>query len=206
MDQVLSAPCEKPGWGTRLGLALLFAALGASAPCEGIRVEPKVVGQSRGQDGPTAVLQFAIGEASYRSLGTPGWKWTSDAMGFDAAALGPGTGVAVIGVRVEKLRNAKGEPIEKRGPEAWSALRRKWDGEVADGKVRIIAWDGGPDSEEVAVRFTRVEDGRELAGRERCFFGEGRLITLGMLADARQLGMAEAMFAQFNGSFAKIEP
>ncbi len=184
---------------------LLFAsAKGAFA--EGVKFELKSAGQARGEAGPTPVVEFVIGEAVYRSLGTPGWKWTTDAMSFDVAALGPGSGTAVIGLRAERLNDPSGKAILRMGPAAHAALRTKWDAEVAVGSVKILSWEGAPEAAEVTVRFQRVEDGRELEGCERSFFGEGRLITLGMLADRRQLGLVQSMFAQFNGSLVKVEP
>lgn len=202
MDEALKAPLGGLGGVRWVGVALLFPFV---VLAEGVKFEQKMVGQARGEAGPAAVVEFTVGDAVYRSLGTPDWKWTTDAMGFDAAALGPGSGTAIIGVRVERLNDADGKVIERMGPTARTTLRKKWDTEVASGSVIILSWEGGPEAEEVTVRYRRVEDGRELEGYERGFFGEGRLITLGMLADVRQLELARSMFARFNGSFAKVE-
>lgn len=205
MEQALTRSHGKPGRWPRIGAAILFAALAAVARPEGVRVESKTVGEPKGEAGPTTVLQFSIGKGAYRSLGTPGWKWTSDAMGYDAAAFGPNPGISVIGVRTERLNDPSGKSIERMGPAAHAALRKKWDAEVAGGSVTILSWEGAPGAEEVTVRYRRMEDGRELEGCERSFFGEGCLITLGMLADTRQLGLVQSMFARLNGSFAKVE-
>jgi hypothetical protein len=170
-----------------------------------VKFEQKLIRQARGEAGPAAVVEFTVGDAVYRSLDTPEWKWTTDAMGFDAAALGPGSGTAIIGVRVERLNDADGKVIGHMGPAARATLRKKWDAEVASGSVTILSWEGAPEAEEVIVRYRRVEEGRDLEGYERGFFGEGQFITLGMLADPRQLGPVQSMFARFNGSFVKVE-
>lgn len=187
--------------------ALGFGAAGlACARAENVRVEMKAIGAARGEAAPTPVVQFQVGEASYRALATPGWKWVADAAGFDAAALGPGQGFAVIGVRVERLRDAAGKEIARMGRAAHAALKARWDAEAQAGTATVTSWEGGPDAEELTVRFRRQDSGRELEGCERSFFAEGRLVTLGLLCDARQETAARSMFAQFNGSFAKVEP
>ncbi|MCC7517758.1 MAG: hypothetical protein IT578_01085 [Verrucomicrobiae bacterium] len=206
MDEVLK---PRRGGARRrwiVGAAALLAGWAPAAVAESVGVQEISVGEARGEAGPTLMLQFSFAEALYRSLNTPDWKWVSNSMGYDAAAFGASTGMAVIGVRVEKLADGKGGVLEKMGAPAIAAIRKKWADEEAGERVKVLAFEASPENEEVAVRFRRMEKGRELEGFERSFFGEGRLITLGMLADARHLETAWAMFSHVNGSFAKVEP
>lgn len=177
-----------------------------SVKAESVRVESRTLNEAHGEAGATPILVFTIGDLQYRALDAREWKWMSNCMGFDVGAIGAPSGVAVIGLRVEKIEDGKGGSFERMSEPAIAALRKKWDDAKGGGDVKILAFEASPEGGEVAVRFRRSEEGRELEGYERSFFNEGKLITLGMLADENHLGLVQSMFAQFNGSFERWAP
>lgn len=190
-----------------IGFWLLgLLAHGTPAPAETVRVESRTLTEAHGEAGATSLLIFTIGELRYRALDAREWKWVADCMGFDVGAIGAPSGVAVIGLRVEKLEDGKGGSFEEMSAPAIAALRKKWEEAANGGHVTLLAFDAAPGGEEVVVRFRRSEEGKEVEGYERSFFSDGKLLTLGMLADEQHLEMVQSMFAQFNGSFERWAP
>ncbi len=185
-----------------LKVILTFVLFPITLLAEHVHVQEVTLKDDPGEAGPAVVVQITFGKKTFRCLDLYDWKWATDLYGLDALAIAPQTGTGMVGVKFLTLVDANQKPVTEIKT-ASAILKKEWDVQVEEGKVKITNWISTDD--DLTIYYRLIEETQELQCVCRYFFMEDQLIALKMLSDKKLLTVSQSIFARLNGSFSKAE-
>lgn len=184
---------------------LLACCLGLQhAMAESVEIFPAVLPSENEESGEQSVIRIKTQQHLFQFPEIPGWRWSNNLFGYDAAGATPEMGTAVIGFKIETLLDSKRNPITTMSG-ALAILKERWTANTATGNFTIDQWTGTENDAQVIVRFQQTEPIGVLHGFHRYCFLDSQLVTLGYLADSKWLPETEALFVRFAGCLTEVK-